>query len=206
MYNTLSNAYQLAILDYGTAGEWGITGRDAWPDDDEETYNATNAILIRDRLLKNVKTVKLCDNAKDQTACGFGKKYYLNGKEDGAMVNLYAAALLADSSSIAFVATGANATPNRGSGELSYVYGQIVYDINGIKPPNTYSKDIFGFYLTEHSIIPFGTTNETTYSFAKYCLGSDSTGLACPAWLVYIGNMDYLHCDELSWNGKHKCD
>ncbi len=210
MYNTLFNAYRLAILDYGTAGEWGITGRDAGSqDEDGETYNATNAILVRDKLLKNAKTVKLCDNAKDQKACGIADKiYFANGSIDSEAsdsTSKTASALLADGSSIMTIANK-SVWFNRGSGELSSTYANIYYDINGTKPPNVYGKDIFFFYLTENSIIPCGTTNETMYSFAKDCLDSNSTGLACSAWLVYIGNMDYLHCDDLSWNGKHKCD
>ncbi len=211
MYNTLFNAYRLSILDYGTASEWGITGRDAGSqDEEEETYNATNAILVRDRLLKNVKTVKLCDNAKDQKACGIADKIYLiDGKNIDVNISgsegKTASALLADGSSIWTISNGpSKQSTNRGSGELSYVYANIHYDINGIKPPNTYGKDIFMFYLTENSIIPCGTTNETTYTFADNCF--NGYGHACTAWVIYNGNLDYLHCDDLSWNGKHKCD
>ncbi len=214
MYTTLSNAYQLAILDYGTAGEWGITGRDAgrvdenW--DNEETYNAVNAILIRDRVLKNVKKLNICNNSKNHTACGFEKVYYLNGDEDKNF-DKYASTLLADGSSIGIVSSVLSnaAASSRGNGELSRVYANIVYDVNGTKPPNTYSKDIFLFYLTEHSIIPCGTTNETTFSFEGSCLGNNNgtkNGLACSAWVIYNENMDYLKCNNLSWNGKHKCD
>ena len=207
IYNTFSNAYQLAILDYGTASEWGITDRDAGSqDEEEETYNATNAILVRDRLLKNVKTVKVCDNAKDQKACGIADKiYFRDGHID---VNLSgskaktASALLADGSTVVIIADYDN-EGNRGFGELSHVYANIHYDINGIKPPNTYGKDIFIFYLTENSIIPCGTTNETTFTFVDCFNGH---GYACTAWVIYNENLDYLHCKDLSWNGKHKCD
>lgn len=30
-------------------------------------------------------------------------------------------------------------------------------------------------------------------------------GRNCTAWLLYNENMDYLHCDDLSWTGKTKC-
>ena len=28
---------------------------------------------------------------------------------------------------------------------------------------------------------------------------------SCTAWVLYNENMDYLHCDDLSWTGKTKC-
>lgn len=31
------------------------------------------------------------------------------------------------------------------------------------------------------------------------------TGGGCTAWVIFNENMDYLHCDDLSWNGKTKC-
>ena len=34
---------------------------------------------------------------------------------------------------------------------------------------------------------------------------SQYNGRACTAWVIYNENMDYLHCDDLSWGGKHKC-
>ncbi len=212
MYNTLFNAYRLAILDYGTAGEWGITGRDEGSqDEDEETYNATNAILVRDKLLKNVKTVKLCDNAKDQKACGVADEIYcIDGKNidfaiSSSSKSQTASALLADGSTVVIIANGGvYGFAYRGPGELSNTYANIYYDINGTKSPNTYGKDIFLFYVTENSIIPCGSTNETKFAFANNCY--HGYGVACTAWVIYNENMDYLHCDDLSWNGKHKCD
>ncbi len=203
-YSTISQAYQLATIDYGKASEWGIEGRDKGSqDDEEETYNAVNAILVRDKLLKYVKTSKVCDNAKDQTACGVADKIYmLDDNINPGMPSQTASAMLTDGSTILVLANSANDT-NRGPGELSHVWANIHYDVNGIKPPNTEGKDIFAFYLAENSVIPFGTPNETTYSFENDCA---SFGSPCTAWVVYNGNMDYLKCpDDLSWNGKHKC-
>lgn len=34
---------------------------------------------------------------------------------------------------------------------------------------------------------------------------STINGRGCTAWVIYKENMDYLHCDDLSWNGKNKC-
>ncbi len=196
IYNTLSNSYQLAILDYDTADKWEMTRR-----------NVDSGILMRNRLLKNVKTVKVCNNPKEQKACGIADVYYLFDKktveEATSVFNERAtvSALLADGST---VMTIVNEGESRGTGELSHVYGNIYYDANGIKPPNVYGKDMFMFYLTGNSIIPSGTTNENEnfYKFPKGCINK---GYGCTAWVIYSGNMDYLHCDDLSWEGKHKC-
>ena len=30
-------------------------------------------------------------------------------------------------------------------------------------------------------------------------------GYTCAAWIIYNENMDYLHCNDLSWDGKKRC-
>ncbi len=30
--------------------------------------------------------------------------------------------------------------------------------------------------------------------------------LFCAAWVIYNENLDYLHCNDLAWDGKTKCD
>ena len=34
--------------------------------------------------------------------------------------------------------------------------GLLMYDVNGIKGPNTWGKDVFGLYIGEEKFIPFG--------------------------------------------------
>ncbi len=210
-YSTISQSYLFAVQEYGTPSEWGITGRDVGSKDkNEESYAATNAILVRDRLLKNVKKTRVCDNAKNQKACGFANEiYFLDGQTKDSTISgssaLTASAALADGSSVMFIANGA-ALSNRGPGALAYTAGIIYYDINGIKPPNTYGKDFFFFYLTNQNIMPCGTEDETLYTFNNNCVNvRNQAGVGCTAWVIFNENMDYLHCDDLSWNGKHKC-
>lgn len=45
-------------------------------------------------------------------------------------------------------------------------------------------------------------------SFEKYCNLSkpgNLNGYGCAALVIYNENMDYLYCDDLSWNGKKQC-
>ena len=32
-----------------------------------------------------------------------------------------------------------------------------------------------------------------------------ANGNGCTAWVIINENMDYLHCSDLSWTGKHSC-
>ena len=36
-------------------------------------------------------------------------------------------------------------------------------------------------------------------------LSGGPNGAGCTAWVIYNENMDYLRCDDLSWDGKHEC-
>ena len=79
-------------------------------------------------------------------------------------------------------------------------------DVNGKTPPNTMGKDIFTFTITNNKIVPWGIS---TYPFDKYCNPKESgidQGRGCTAWVITNENMDYLHCDGLSWDGKTKCN
>ena len=36
-------------------------------------------------------------------------------------------------------------------------------------------------------------------------INSYVNGAGCAAWVLLNENLDYLHCADLSWNGKKKC-
>lgn len=85
---------------------------------------------------------------------------------------------------------------------------EIRVDINGFKGPNTLGRDIFKFKIIDGKLIPSGAVNEMERPFETSCnrkSSADYNGDGCTAWVLYNENMDYLHCDDLSWNGKHKC-
>lgn len=203
-YSILSQSYLTSVQKYGTPDEWGIRGRDAGSsDENEDSYTAQNAILIRDRLFESVKKLRDCNNAKNQKSCGMSDKYYrIDGvinTEIGGSTAKTSSAFMFDGSSVMIIA---NPTGEyRGPGVLSKTYAIIYIDLNGVKSPNTYGKDLFMFYLTKQNIMPAGTENETGWSFST-CY---SHGGACTAWVIYNENMDYLKCKKLSWNGKKKC-
>lgn len=86
-------------------------------------------------------------------------------------------------------------------------YAQIYVDINGFKGPNQLGRDFFYFYISPEKIVPGGAkVLETIFPDQKFdenCI--QQNGYACAAWVIYNENMDYLHCKNLSWDGKHSC-
>lgn len=110
-------------------------------------------------------------------------------------------AILTDGTLIMF-----NKSAMRG-GEGNYLYAQIYVDINGFKGPNQLGRDFFYFYINPEKIVPAGAKaleeKNEGQKFTKNCI--QQNGYACAAWVIYNENMDYLHCKDLSWDGKHSC-
>lgn len=110
-------------------------------------------------------------------------------------------AILTDGTLIMF-----NKSAMRG-GEGNYLYAQIYVDINGFKGPNQLGRDFFYFYINPEKIVPAGAKaleeKNEDQKFTKNCI--QQNGYACAAWVIYNENMDYLHCKDLSWDGKHSC-
>lgn len=111
-------------------------------------------------------------------------------------------AILTDGTLIMF-----NKSAMWGGNEGNYLYAQIYVDINGFKGPNQLGRDFFYFYISPEKIVPGGAKaleeKKEDQKFTKNCI--QQNGYACAAWVIYNENMDYLHCKDLSWDGKHSC-
>lgn len=111
-------------------------------------------------------------------------------------------AILTDGTLIMF-----NKSAMWGVNEGNYLYAQIYVDINGFKGPNQLGRDFFYFYINPEKIVPGGAKaleeKNEDQKFTKNCI--QQNGYACAAWVIYNENMDYLHCKDLSWDGKHSC-
>ena len=86
----------------------------------------------------------------------------------------------------------------------------IYIDINGPARPNVVGRDLFVFKLFKDGLRPGGSPMDTiwTESFENQCLAKNpmnNSGIWCTAWVLINENMDYLHCDDLSWDGKKTC-
>lgn len=206
-YSIVSNAYTLAKNEHGEFNQWGVGTSFGSFDVDKEKYpnwqevNARNSELFWDILSLHLNVVSECKSS-DSTCPKYDKFYKLDGtvRNDGSGTYILS---LNDGMNFngAWIANG-----NCSGKELC---GDFSVDINGPqKGPNAFGKDIFTFLIYPNAIIPDGTSNTTVRPFEDHCnmtSSSSQNGYGCAAWVIYNENMDYLRCNDLSWNGKHKC-
>ncbi len=187
-YSIMQQAYQMAINDKGTPDNWDLIIQS--PNDDE------HGMLYH--LKDYLKFTKYCGT---EPGCWqYGHFYGLNGKPVDAPDNHYwkSKAILADGSLISVYVN------HEGFNDNYRIFAIYSVDINGNKGPNIAGKDVFSFYFAQSQIRPFGISE--AYPFEKYCnKSSELNSIGCAAWVLQNENMDYLHCDDLSWSGKSKC-
>ena len=201
-YSELSQAYNLAIAENGAPTEWGMGGMN------EEKSHYIMANNMR-------KFLKLSVDCVDMTAeqirvnCGHDNLYsdhlYQYDKNirrlvvlsDGTLVNIRTYSGLC----------------NVRYSAIKNVCGVISVDLNGATPPNRNGEDIFDIFITRDKLVPEGIDG-ASHTFEIACNKSiknpypsygGGSMFACTAWVLYNENMDYLHCDDLSWGGKHSC-
>lgn len=61
-------------------------------------------------------------------------------------------------------------------------------------------KNVFAFTVLPDKIVPAGYSRLNQDPLSCY-----TNKFECTQWVLLNNNMDYLHCDDLSWNGKRKC-
>lgn len=199
VYSTLSQAYTMALAENGSPENWN-TGTWIVTDQDDPNYGEyapDGAINLANILAPYMKTAKNCGT---EEGCWYGGNTY---KMDGTIYREaerpdMSKVLLLDGTAIAFGGTDYSITKDKD--KLSW----ILVDINGRKSPNTYGHDIFSFFITAKGVYPYGLPDDLDFTFEDYCVNKN-IGHGCTAWLIQNGNMDYLHCDDLSWSGKHRC-
>ncbi len=64
--------------------------------------------------------------------------------------------------------------------------GILMYDVNGIKGPNTWGKDIFGYYIYENTFEPFGKNDDI--NIQKQDCSKGGTGLCCSNYYLMGGS------------------
>lgn len=161
------------------------------------------------KLSENLKVIEVCDKG-DSDRCFNDVQYTnLNGSPNKLKMKQYPGMVLGDGT---VLAVSWLVETNPGHVALTGNYGQIFVDINGPKAPNVLGKDVFSFIVIKDRLVARGTaTSSSSQSLgaASYCSVKDGighNGLGCTAWVIYNENMDYLHCNDLSWGGKTTCD
>lgn len=184
-YSMMQQAYQTAINEKGSPGDWGLKSSD----------NIEENILYH--LKPYIKIIKDCENKK---GC-WGIKYSLNGNryEDIDKYSNYYKAILADGSIIAVRVNDSEFSDD------VHRWAEYMIDLNGDKGPNVLGKDVFNFMFTKTKVKPYG---QDSYGFDDgWCssISPNKPSVGCAAWVLQNENMDYLHCNDLSLNSKTSC-
>ena len=187
-YSVLSQAWQRMEQEYGTIDTWGLTNSSA--------SNYTSQLIVAERLKSYLKVMKSCEVGK---VCYKGGTYSLSGYQittENYVQDEVAPArfFLSDGSLISIGWWG--------SGHM---------DINIKLQPDkkvVYGENLFYFNGYPNRIIPDGSpaiSSSQSFSNCKKTKSGQLAGRGCTAWVLYNKNMDYLHCNDLSWNGKKTC-
>ncbi len=207
-YSTISQAFQFAVMEHGTPDQWGMT-------------LDSSEILLK-YIQPQMKFLKICTVGEK---CHPAEKLFL--RKGTVFNNLFNpknkqrfSAVLPDGMIMNTYIQNPDCNAVYASGKyLENVCGEYIVDVNGGKGPNKYGDDLFIFTVTKYGIIPNGAQifenntsdgsnpryNPKYYRFDSGCLSSEAEGWGCSAWVIYNENMDYWHCDDLSWDGKKKC-
>lgn len=190
-YSILSQAFVRTINENGTPDTWGMGNMN----------DANSHIIMGNAFVPYLKLTKNC--------IGKNREYTKNNcYSTTSTPRDYSNIVLANGTSVYFRTFTGNCSSNANYPETC---GMIGVDINGMKKPNEAGKDRFEFYMTKTKLIPFGVKGAYP-EFKRNCDITDSNKgagfeqmTACTAWVLYNENMDYLHCTDLDWDGKHSC-
>ena len=204
-YSILSQAFLMAVEGNGTVNYWCS----------EEDIGVDCSYKIFDKIKPYLKIIK-ADMHYGSSSMGSGYKNRftehidnVNAKGpnfvlvDGISVLIEASGECSgDTNSLDFAS--AENKYERYMGSCANIY----VDVNSKAGPNVWDRDLLRFKLYRNGITLTGLPIDViwTDTFENQCLGKNYyQGGYCSGWIVLNGNMDYLHCDDLSWNGKHKC-
>jgi len=199
-YSNLSQAYTLAVQENGTPDTWNLVA----------TQDPAGAVNLLNVMAPYMRITKKCDNTSgcfpDETYIRLDNSLHHNLNTLGSI----AKGQLSDGSLFAFEINDPNCLANRGDSLLlQTVCASFHVDLNGAKKPNTLGKDLFRFYISKYGVVPGGAQSvplADQFSFDADCKDKSlDRGYGCTAWVIYNENMDYLHCNNLSWDGPTKC-
>lgn len=160
-------------------------------DDAGATTSAAKAKAIVDELSKYIKMGTNCGN--EITKCHNSSKKYV--EYDGSSIEDKTFGKSFSDAAAAFTLP---------SGAVAIIYNydtsdafSIYFDVDGVKGPSKKGVDIFNAFIVDDGL-------EVVYNNPS---GENlSPDYAALSWVLSIGNMDYLHCNDLNWSTKHQCD
>ena len=204
-YSTLSQAFQTAQEKEGPIEDWDLVGFFS-------PQGAENLINI---LTPYLKIIKNCSNRAENCLPDMyyypDMKNYMNLNTDTRTGK----AVLADGTLLMVRTRSQHCNDNTASPGITYdpkfekYCAWLLFDINGMKKPNALGRDLFAFNVYSTGVYPAGLPEERFLKFDELCKdisSGGSRGFGCTAWVIYNENLDYLHCNDLSWDGKKSCN
>lgn len=139
--------------------------------------NSNDNNCIRDIYKQHLRYVKECDKGSVADKCFSSDWKRLNGYDVWGLDD-YSALVLNDGTSVMFLYNAPECdSPN---GTLT-ICGDIVIDVNGLKGPNIFGKDIYSLEWLENRVIPSGSPGLGTDPNINPCYAceKDQQGFAC---------------------------
>ncbi|MBR1754209.1 type II secretion system protein [bacterium] len=206
-YSALQNAYEMMQAEYGMADKWDLRGHAAQENE------------LIDRFAKYLKYQQKC--YVGDASCVPNVTYKKANGDDAenwsteAVVANRSSMILADGQFFMLnVRVDGTKCPSEETDAekckpLSDMPLQFYVDINGEKGPNKKGEDFFYIFADGESgkLIPGGwkkTVESKQLNFVIDCINGN--GANCANWIIENGNVDYLHCSDLSYDGKTKCN
>lgn len=171
-YSILSEAYLMIVNDNGGSFYTGC-----------DSYDHT---CLKNLFKSKLHYIKECDAGAALGMCGAARESVktLNHADDGstwAYADVLSGLILKDGSSVLFYNEVSNCSVY--SAATGYhLCGWFTIDVNGLKSPNTWGKDLYHFWITTTGVVPVDTkTNGDQYP----CDGSSQdTGHLCSSKYV----------------------
>ena len=207
-YSTLQQAFLYAQEEEGPIENWDLVG----------FFSPEGAQNLINILTPHLKIIKNCSN---ETKNCIPNMYYYPDMQNYMNLNAdtrTGKAVLADGT-LFLVRTRGKHCDDTDDSYLEEGYDPrfekycawILMDLNGMKKPNALGRDVFAFNVYSTGVYPSGLPKDRL-PFEGTCKHikpegpmAGSRGFGCTAWVLYNENMDYLHCDDLSWESKRKC-
>lgn len=160
-------------------------------DDAGATTSAAGTKAIVDELSKYIKMGTNCGN--EITKCHNSSKKYV--EYDGSSIEdkTFGGSF---SDAAAFTLPSGAVVVVYDINNLNHGFN-VYFDVDGVKGPSKKGVDIFNAFIVDDGL-------DVVYNSPS---GENlSPDYAALSWVLSIGNMDYLHCNDLNWSTKHQCD
>ena len=209
-YSVVSQAVLSAVAENGDVSNWCSSPMTDWDECTENIYK-TLVPYFKSPILCTSSTDKRCGPITYKNSTGGTSNVtwisrILTNSEIIVTIEAYSGDKYSDEWCKATVAESMQGNSKNFFNSCGLVY----VDINGSSGPNEAGRDLFIFKLFKDGIRPGGIPADTVWieSFEDQCLAKRpfrNDRAWCTGWVMYNENMDYLHCDDLSWDGKKSC-